>query len=205
MTKETWKQIIYPIFFRGYEVSNEGNIRTNWKKYANQYKREQQETWREHKTFKYHKGKKTTSPNKKYVQTRLNINNDELEKQTDHNYYKKHKNTTTRSLDIHRLVALHHIELKPSNIKGLNMTDEEWKDVPNVLKDFVRECIIVNHKDNNGLNNHVSNLEFCTQKYNTQHYYREHFTEEKRAESRRKTLEGLIRKKSVDINEQSML
>jgi hypothetical protein len=85
------------------------------------------------------------------------------------------------------------------------MTDEEWEDVSDTLKNFVRECIIVNHKDNNGLNNDVSNLEFCTQKYNTQHYYREHFTEEKRAESRRKSILGIKLKKSIDNGTQNVL
>jgi|TARA_R100000005_G_C4947739_1_gene169565 hypothetical protein len=205
MTEEIWKQITMPMFFRGYEVSNKGNIRTNWKKYANQYKREQQETWREHKAYPYHKGRKTTSVDKQYMQTKLNINIKELEEQTDHDYYRKHKNVTSIPFDVHRLVGLHHIELKPSNIKGLNMTDEEWEDVSDTLKNFVRECIIVNHKDNNGLNNDVSNLEFCTQKYNTQHYYREHFTEEKRAESRRKSILGIKLKKSIDNGTQNVL
>ena len=40
-----------------------------------------------------------------------------LQAQTTHNYYQKHKNTTQLTVDVHELVALHHIELKkPSNI-----------------------------------------------------------------------------------------
>lgn len=30
---------------------------------------------------------------------------------------------------------------------------------------------LVNHIDSNKQNNHISNLEWCTEKYNTQHYY----------------------------------
>jgi|TARA_R100001443_G_scaffold58142_1_gene68701 hypothetical protein len=206
MTEEVWKKITIPMFFRGYEISNKGNIRTNWKKHANQYKREQQETWREHKSYPYHKGgKRLSGVVKQYMQTKLNISIKELEKQTYHEYYRKHKYVTSISYDVHRLVGLHHIELKPSNIKGLNMTDEEWKNVPDVLKNFIRDCITVNHKDNNSLNNDVSNLEFCTQKYNTHHYYKEHFTEDKRKESSRKTILGMKLKKSVDSDAQNVL
>tara|TARA_R100001086_G_scaffold171668_1_gene93895 strand:+ start:772 stop:1371 length:600 start_codon:yes stop_codon:yes gene_type:complete len=195
---EVFKDITLPYVVRGYKIGNKGNLITNWKKNANQYKRVQEDTWREHKKHAYHKGNKNVSSGKQYYQTKLNIAIDELQAQTTHNYYQKHKNTTQLTVDVHRLVALHHIELKPSNIIGLNISDEEWNKTPEQLKIFLRECLHVNHKDNDSLNNDVDNLEFCNPKANNHHYYNNHFTEENKREHRKKVLEGINNKIKKD-------
>ena len=87
---EVFKDITIPYVVRGYKIGNKGNLITNWKKNANQYKRVQEDTWREHKKHAYHKGNKNVSSGKQYYQTKLNIAINELQAQTTHNYYQKH-------------------------------------------------------------------------------------------------------------------
>lgn len=68
---------------------------------------------------------------------------------SSHGYFglRLSKNSITEQKYIHRLIAEHFI--------------------PNPKK---LDCI--NHKDGNKLNNSISNLEWCTKKYNNQHAYR---------------------------------
>jgi hypothetical protein len=80
-----------------------------------------------------------------FIIRKLSINN--------HGYYHVglSKNGKTKTLDVHKLVAIHF----------LNHTPCKWK-------------IVVNHKDFNRLNNHVDNLELITARENTNLKHKKH-------------------------------
>lgn len=42
-----------------------------------------------------------------------------------------------------------------------------WNDLPDVAKEWIRDTVIINHKDHDPLNNHITNLEYVTPKQNT--------------------------------------
>ena len=74
------------------------------------------------------------------------------------------ENGKTKQFYIHRLVAEAFLDYK-CNYKKLK--DEEY-----LL--FNKENLVVNHKDENKLNNNVNNLEWCTNRFNIK-YTKEHY------------------------------
>jgi hypothetical protein len=56
---------------------------------------------------------------------------------------------------------------------------EEWKQTPESIKQIVRECIFINHKDHDFTNNRLDNLEYVTPRQNTrkavEHYGKQHW------------------------------
>ena len=94
-----------------------------------------------------------------------NVKRNRIKKQTINKdgYYitKLSKNNKKKTYLIHRLVAEAFL-----NYNNFNFTKEEYN------KEFFKTDLVVNHKDENKLNNNVDNLEWCTNLYNIKYSYK---------------------------------
>lgn len=76
---------------------------------------------------------------------------------------KKSKTTQRRTIYVHQLVmnSFKSIdENPPERIKSY------WNHLPNEIKDWIRETVVINHIDHDPTNNNVDNLEYVTQREN---------------------------------------
>lgn len=64
---------------------------------------------------------------------------------------------------IHQLVMA---TFHPINENPPERLKDYWNDIPQAAKEWIYDTVIVNHKDHNPRNNHVSNLEYDTPKEN---------------------------------------
>lgn len=69
-----------------------------------------------------------------------------------------------RMMYVHQLVME---AFKPILENPPERLKECWNDLPLEAKKWISECAIINHKDHNSYNNHISNLEYVTPRENS--------------------------------------
>ena len=91
----------------------------------------------------------------------------------DYQYYnnKSSKNTVERKCTVHELVME---AFRPMDEYPPDRLKDCWNDIPEDAKTWIKDTVVINHKDHDPSNNCVDNLEYVTQKENaraaTKHY-----------------------------------
>ncbi len=67
-------------------------------------------------------------------------------------------------------------------IHELGITKEDWAATPESVKKIVRDNAIIDHRDDDPTNNHITNLKWSTQKENS--VYRKHANDKEKLQSR---------------------
>ena len=163
--KEEWKNIVVDgKVFNGYSVSNYGNIVTHKRQCGGSV------GWIYDPEFRKIK---TARRQNRGMSVSLTFPKGFF----DYEYRAagKSKNSTVRDRRVHQLV----METFCPIDENPPVPIEEWKQTPESIKQIVRECIFINHKDHDFTNNRLDNLEYVTPRQNTrkavEHYGRQHW------------------------------
>ena len=89
-------------------------------------------------------------------------------------YAKKYKNTSSVSMQVHRLV----IETFKPIDEYPPIPKDEWDTTPESARKIIRECCLVDHIDDNPFNNHIDNLRWVTPKENNTYFKKQTFKPE---------------------------
>ena len=81
----------------------------------------------------------------------------------DYQYRKSSNFTVTKDCSVHQLVMG---AFRPMDEYPPERLKEDWKDIPESAKIWIKQTVTINHRDHNPCNNCVDNLEYVSQREN---------------------------------------